>query len=117
MAGVRGTLDAVPVATRPDAVLRLVARAARRGNEPLREAVRAPRTAVAAYRALLEPAAVRLRDLSALRPGLGVERAIDILVYYFGPDSWCRLVAGSGWSWDEAEHWLTLRATYALVSK
>ena len=126
-------LDAVPGAATPDIVLRLVARATRRGNEPtLRRSViidagadptsaafwitmKASRRAVDAHRALLKPAAARLRDTSVLRSGMSVEQAVDILVFFFGADAWRRLVIDSGWSWDEAEQWLIERARCALL--
>ena len=132
-ADVQHALAAVPAAATPDAVLRLVARATRRGNEPsLRRSViidtgtdptsaafwitmKASRRAADAHRAVLTPAAVRLRDTFSLRPGMSVEHAVDILVFFFSADSWRRLVIDSDWTWDEAEQWLIERATCSLL--
>jgi AcrR family transcriptional regulator len=42
----------------------------------------------------------------ALRPGLGVDRAADLLWTFNHPDVWLLLVGERGWSPDEFERWL-----------
>ena len=51
-------------------------------------------------------AATGLRDQAALRPGLSVVRAADILWLYTGPWAYRVLVTGRGWSLDDYETWL-----------
>jgi hypothetical protein len=43
-----------------------------------------------------------------------VERATDILWFYFGHRSW-HLLAERRWSWDDAEQWLVEQASAALL--
>ncbi|MBM0204161.1 hypothetical protein JNW90_14360 [Micromonospora sp. STR1s_5] len=78
-------------------------------------AANAARDGAAAYRQALRVGAVRLDELSALRPGLTVEQATQVLWFYFGLHSWPQLVDEGGWSYDEAERWLVDRATEALL--
>jgi AcrR family transcriptional regulator len=54
----------------------------------------------------MRTAATDLESQGALRPGLGVPRAADILWCYSGPWAWRALVAGRGWSPREYERWL-----------
>ena len=51
-------------------------------------------------------AAKGFRDEGALRPGLTVARAADILWLYLGPWSYRVLVTQRGWTPDEYEAWL-----------
>jgi hypothetical protein len=51
-------------------------------------------------------AANGFRQQGALRPGLSVARAADILWFYAGPWSYRGLVTGRGWTLDEYEAWL-----------
>jgi hypothetical protein len=46
-----------------------------------------------------------LDDRGALRPGLGVDRATDIVWTLNHPDVWGLLVGQRGWSPDEFEQW------------
>jgi hypothetical protein len=55
----------------------------------------------------------RLRDLSALKPGLTPGKATDVLWFYLGHQAWHLLTADQGWSWDEAEQWLGEQASSA----
>jgi len=69
----------------------------------------------ARYRARLRDAAVRIGELGRLREGLTVERAADVLWFYFGFQPW-RELRKLGWSWAEAEAWLVEQATAAVVA-
>ena len=51
-------------------------------------------------------AANGFRRQGALRPGLSVARAADILWFYAGPWAYRGLVTGRGWSLDEYEAWI-----------
>jgi len=51
-------------------------------------------------------AASSFHDQAALRPGLSVARAADVLWLFTGPWAYRVLVAGRGWSLDEYETWL-----------
>jgi TetR/AcrR family transcriptional regulator, regulator of autoinduction and epiphytic fitness len=51
-------------------------------------------------------AANGFRQQGALRPGLSVDRAADILWFYAGPWAYRGLVTGRGWTLDEYEAWL-----------
>ena len=51
-------------------------------------------------------AANGLHQQGALRPGLGVARAADILWFYAGPWAYRGLVTGRGWTPDEYEAWI-----------
>jgi len=79
------------------------------------EIAEATRSAVNEYRGALRMIAERLDALSALRPDLTVDRASDILWFYFGLYSWQQLGRDSGWSFDDAQKWLQQRAAEALL--
>src|SRR5215467_5106615 len=51
-------------------------------------------------------AANDFRQQGALRPGLSVARAADILWFYAGPWAYRGLVTGRGWTLDEYEAWI-----------
>jgi TetR/AcrR family transcriptional regulator, regulator of autoinduction and epiphytic fitness len=51
-------------------------------------------------------AADGFRQQGALRPGLSVARAADILWFYAGPWAYRGLVTGRGWTLDEYEAWI-----------
>ncbi len=124
------TLTAVASADDPREVIRLTAAGTRYSNEASREMValmlstantvpeiaEAMREAVTAYRQALGAVAGRLDDLSALRGGLGVERATDMLWYFFGLHSWHQLVEDNGWSYEDAQSWLAECAGAALLA-
>ena len=48
-----------------------------------------------------------LAELGALAPAVTPERAAVVLALMLSPASWQQLTQGSGWSFDEAETWLT----------
>jgi hypothetical protein len=66
-------------------------------------------------RQALAHVARRVRDLNALKPGLSVRRATDILWFYLGREAWHLLVSGRRWSWDDAERWLREQTCTALI--
>jgi AcrR family transcriptional regulator len=43
---------------------------------------------------------------AALKPGISLIRAGDMLWFYFGPDAWYSLVGDRGWTFGQAEQWL-----------
>lgn len=57
----------------------------------------------------------RLRELRALKPGITLGKATDVLWFYLGHHAWHLLTAGQGWSWEEAELWLGEQASTALL--
>jgi hypothetical protein len=57
----------------------------------------------------------RIRFALALKPGLSVKRATDILWFYLGRGAWHLLVSDRRWSWDDAERWLTEQVCAALI--
>jgi hypothetical protein len=67
------------------------------------------------YWKTLEKTALRLADLKALKPGLTVRRATDILWFYFGHRSW-HLLNERKWSWSDAEQWLAEQVSQALLA-
>jgi len=67
------------------------------------------------YRQALAQTAHRLQNLHALKPGLTLDQATDILWFYLGHQAWHLLVADPQWSWDDAEAWLGVQACTALV--
>lgn len=68
------------------------------------------------YREALGVVARRLEDLDALRQGMSVDRAADILWFFLGHHSWRLYVADSGWSWNDTEKWLAEQVSAALLS-
>jgi AcrR family transcriptional regulator len=64
------------------------------------------------FRDLLRPIVESLRSDGALRPGLDVDEATDVLWALVHPDVWQLLVNQRGWSTDRYEQWCldTIRA-------
>ena len=122
------TLSAVARATDPAEVIRLTAAGTRRVNQRRAKAVAVLldsaqadpaaaemlRMTVRYYRDTLATLARRLEDLGAVQPP-DLNRAADVFWYLFGWMSWRILVTDLGWSWDEAERWLTERGIDALL--
>ncbi|MEE6260702.1 TetR/AcrR family transcriptional regulator [Plantactinospora sonchi] len=127
----RQTVRAVRRATGPAEVIQLTAAGTRHGHEAHRQVLRlmgttmavdptiadAVREAVRSYREALRVSAVRLAELSALRDDLTVDRAADILWFHFGLHSWEPLTEDCGWSYEEAQRWLTAQADAALLRR
>lgn len=59
--------------------------------------------------------AQRLVELGALRPGIDLPQAVDVLWFCFGQGAWFSLVGERGWTFDRAEAWLGEAATRALL--
>jgi AcrR family transcriptional regulator len=74
-------------------------------------------TATSVYRKAFIPIAQRLEKLRALRRGVDVAYAVDLLWFYFGYTSYFTLHDDNGWSYERAEHWLADRAWRELLSK
>jgi AcrR family transcriptional regulator len=62
-----------------------------------------------------DQAARRLADLGALAPGMTTEKAAAVLSLMTAPASWSQLTQRSGWSFGEAETWLTASLTVLLL--
>lgn len=58
----------------------------------------------------------RLAALGALAPGITPERAATAIAMMTSPASWRQLTQRSGWSFDEAETWLTASLTRLLLA-
>ena len=126
--GVAETLTAVTRATDPAEVIRLTAAGTRRVNERRAQAVAVLldsaqadaaaaemlRVTVRYYRDTLATLARRLEDLGAVQPP-DLNRAADVFWYLFGWTSWRTLITDLGWSWDDAEQWLTRRGVETLL--
>jgi AcrR family transcriptional regulator len=67
------------------------------------------------YRQALARTADRLAELGALKPGMTLDQATDVLWFYLGHHAWRVLVADRRWSWDDAEAWLGEQAAAALL--
>jgi AcrR family transcriptional regulator len=75
------------------------------------------RTATAIYRKGWVYVAERLAKLGALREGIDVADAVDVLWFYFGYSSYFTLHDDNGWSYEHAEQWLADQACRALLSQ
>jgi AcrR family transcriptional regulator len=73
------------------------------------------RTATDRYRAGTLLAARRLADLGALKPGLRIDDANDMLWFYFGYSGFFTLMEDNAWSADRAEEWLREMAAIAVL--
>ncbi|MCX4515568.1 TetR/AcrR family transcriptional regulator [Streptomyces sp. NBC_01619] len=114
----------------PAEILRIVAALTRRMREDYGDIMRvvlatAPHDAAAAeglalatgrYRDGTRVAARRLAELGALQSGIDVERALDILWFYFGYQGFFTLVDDNDWSHAQAEEWLLTAARQALLT-
>lgn len=126
---IRATDEDILRLTDPVAILRLVSARARGMREDYGDIMRtivasAPnepsiaaftRQANVVYRDALTRIAQRLADLGALRDGVDVTRATDILWLYFGYAGLFVMHDDNGWSWDEAEKWLADQAIHAVL--
>ncbi|WP_174188426.1 TetR/AcrR family transcriptional regulator [Nocardia barduliensis] len=66
------------------------------------------------YRDAITALAARLNDVGGLPPDTTIERAVDILWFYFGYAGYFTLVDDNGWTFDQAERWLADQALTAL---
>jgi AcrR family transcriptional regulator len=67
------------------------------------------------YRQALVEVAGRLAALDALRGGVDLSQAVDVLWFYFGYSGLFTLVDDNGWSYERAEKWLGDEATRSLL--
>lgn len=115
----------------PDEIIKLVSRRAREMREEYGDIIRVilatasndtgaadtARMAGKVYRDALGRVAQRLADLSALRKGVDVHRATDMLWLYFGYAGLFTMHDDNGWSWDQAEAWLAEQASHAVLGR
>jgi AcrR family transcriptional regulator len=111
------------------AIMRVVAAACRSMRENFGDIIRVLRTtaphekviaeslavATCQYRQAFVPIGERLAELGALRAGLALGEAVDILWFYFGYSGLMTLHEENGWSYERAEEWLCREATRALL--
>jgi AcrR family transcriptional regulator len=69
------------------------------------------------YRKALRRNGRRLVELGALREGIDLNQAVDVLWFYFGYSGLFTLVDDNGWSYERAEKWLGDEAVRALLHK
>ena len=127
---VEATITDIGASSDPVEIIREVSSVVRRMREEFADVMRlllttAPhdsnvaeqlRGATDVYRGAFVPIAQRLSDLGALRPGLDVEQAVDLLWFYFGYASLYTLHNDNGWSYERAEQWLADQACRELLS-
>jgi AcrR family transcriptional regulator len=123
------TLEAIARLEDPVAVIRLLAARARAMREDYGDIMRtilvtAPNdpavaaTAEAAtviYRDALTSISQHLADLNALRDGIDVTYATDVLWFYFGYAGLFTMHDDNGWSYARAEKWLADHAIHAVL--
>jgi AcrR family transcriptional regulator len=68
------------------------------------------------YRDALTRISQRIAEVGALREGVDVEKATDMLWLYFGYAGLFVMHDDNGWTWDEAEEWLADQAIHALLA-
>jgi AcrR family transcriptional regulator len=114
----------------PVAIIRELAAGSRRMREQYADIMRvmlataphdqavatALQVATSVYRKAFIPIAKRLATLGALRQGIDVAAAVDLLWFYFGYTSYFTLHDDNGWSYERAEHWLAEQACRELLS-
>ena len=66
-------------------------------------------------RAGLRQIAVELHERGELAGGMEVDRAADVLTYYFGATSFFTLTRDIGWSAEQAQLWLAEQSAAALL--
>lgn len=125
---VAASMDELDSFTDPDGLLRQLSAVTRSMRESFGDIMRiliatAPHNEGAAeglaigtrrYRDALATVAAHLREIGGTRPHMTVDQATDILWFYFGYSGYFTLVDDNGWSYDQAESWLTHQATIAL---
>ena len=127
---VAATISHIQASRDPTGVVREVAAASRQMREQFADIMRvmlttAPHDAAVAaqmekatsvYRAAFVPVAEQLDKLRALRRGIDVAQAVDVLWFYFGYGSYFTLHDENGWSYERAERWLADQACRELLS-
>lgn len=74
-------------------------------------------TATDRYRKALVRIGRRLSNLGALRNGMDVNQAVDVLWFYFGYSGLFTLIDDNQWSYERAEKWLCHEASRALLGR
>jgi hypothetical protein len=67
------------------------------------------------YRGSCLMIAQKLERLDALRPDVSVDRACEVLWFYFGYWSWFTLHNENKWSYEDSERWLLDAASAAIL--
>ena len=67
------------------------------------------------YRHGMALTAQRLADAGALKAGISITAATDVLWFYFGYSSYFTLTDENGWTLAKAEEWLLAQASSALL--
>ncbi len=126
---IQATLDGVDTATDPREIIGTLASAACDMRERWDDVVRiflttAPHDSGVAdafapysrfYRECVARIAARLGAIGALREGIDVAYATDVLWLYFGYGSLYTLHHENGWSYDRARDWLAAQASRELL--
>jgi hypothetical protein len=128
---IEATLGLVRASRDPVAIVHVVASSSRQAMEQFADIIRvmlttAPHDAAVAeqmdkvtsqVRAGLMLVAERLDQLGALRQGMDVAQAVDVLWFYLGYVSFITLHDDNGWSYERAERWLAEQASRELLSR
>jgi AcrR family transcriptional regulator len=61
--------------------------------------------------------ATRLDAMEAFQPGITTEHAADVLSMMTAPASWRQLTQDAGWTFDDAEAWLTQSLAKLLLAR
>ena len=126
---VEESLQAIRASQSPQEVVEITGHATRMDNERYHDLIQVEVSAAAIdetaastlqssdrlYVHTLGKTARRLQELRALKDGLTVRRATDVLWFYFGHRSW-HVFVERRWSWDDAERWLVTQASSALLN-
>lgn len=121
----------IAVETNPETILKDVAVTMRRMREEFADIIYAMHDAAPfdpsvaevlaiateRYRGSCRMVATRLDALNGLRPGVSIQRAADLLWFYFGYWSWYTLHSENGWSYKAAEEWLFRAARETLLNE
>ena len=108
------TLDRVDLDD-PAAILRTVAATCRNMREEFGDIMRVLLATAPHDKPVAASLTRRLADLHALRDGMDVEQAVDVLWFYFGYSGLFTLRDENGWSYERAERWLGAQANWALL--
>jgi AcrR family transcriptional regulator len=128
---VEATISQIGILSDPTEIIVEVASASRKMREQFADIMRlllttAPHDrdvaqqlegATMVYRAAFVPVAERLADLGALRSGVDVADAVDLLWFYFGYSAYFTLHDDNQWSYPRAEQWLADQACRELLTE